>query len=121
MQITPWIGPAVVGVIVVVALVLDGQKSGMLTTSKDWGAFAFFLLSLAGLGAISYWLSGFVHSESRVATAAALTFGGALLVKLALDLVTRVEHSRHLRRQGFLTKREFNKRVDSALAAVQPK
>lgn len=121
MQMTPLIGSSVMVAIIVVAMMADGLKHGMLNTRKDWAGFSPFLLSLVGLGLSGYWISGLFKSESRDATAIALFLSGCLLVKLVLDMVTHVTQSKQMKRQGFLSKREFNKRVDSALANVHPK
>lgn len=118
---TPWIGASLIAGIIVIAMISDGQKAGMLSSKKDWAAFAFFLVSFVAMGALSYWLSGLFDSENRVATALALFFAGVSGVTLLLNVVNRVQQTRRMRQQGVLSKREWCRRVAAALAAVQPK
>lgn len=121
MQMTPWVGPAFIAVLITVAMIADGLKHGMLEDRRGWAGFALFLLSIVVLGAFSYWLSESVQSESRIAVSVAMFFAGVLGVMLGLNIANCVQQSQRMRKHGGLSKREFNRRVDSALAAVQSK
>lgn len=106
-------------VLILLAMVRDGVRDGMLETKNDWLEFGLFVASLIAIGAGAWWLSGVLWVTQQTAGAIVLFIAGVMMIQATLSIVSRVAHNRSLARLGVFTAQQWCQRVDAALTTIK--
>lgn len=118
-MLLPWVFGGVIAIIVLLAMIRDARRDGMLETKRDAAYGLACLGSLAGIGAGAWLIAPHVLPDHPAGGAIALFFIGVLCVKMMLDIVVRIQGAKRMRQNGILTRREFNQKADAVLARIR--
>lgn len=105
--------------LIILAMIRDGHRDGMLNSKKDVVEFLAFLGSMVVLGTVAWYMAIFLFPGHRQVSAIALFFVSALCIKTILGIIIHYQNGRNMRRNGVITPLEFDQRSHDILARIK--